>query len=291
MADAPYDTLAAAYDWLVPEPLLSPEGAAAAFAMVTGGLARGARVLDCAAGTGQLAVGLALQGLAVTATDASPGMIGRTRALAAERGADVVAEVCAWADLPERGWDGRFEAVLCVGNSLVHAPGRAARRAALAAMAGVLAPDGLLAVTSRNWERVRAAGHGLEVADRIVVRDGRGGLVIHAWTLARGLGRAAPARRRGRAARPGRPRRDARRAARLLAVRVHGARRGPACGGPGARVEHVRGRRGPLPGHGATARGRRRWRMSSTVNVTVSAMPSPRARPFQGESSNASPPM
>ncbi len=184
MADAPYDTLAAAYDWLVPEPLLSPEGAAAAFAMVTGGLARGARVLDCAAGTGQLAVGLALQGLAVTATDASPEMIGRTRALAAERGADVVAEVCAWADLPERGWDGRFEAVLCVGNSLVHAPGRAARRAALAAMAGVLAPGGLLAVTSRNWERVRAAGHGLEVADRVVVRDGRGGLVIHAWTLA-----------------------------------------------------------------------------------------------------------
>jgi hypothetical protein len=44
-------------------------------------------------------------------------------------------------------------------------------------------PGGRLVLTSRNWERVRAAGSGLEVADRLVERDGRPGLVIRAWTI------------------------------------------------------------------------------------------------------------
>jgi SAM-dependent methyltransferase len=123
-----YDSLASVYAWLVPDALLEPEGAAAAFAGVTDGLAPGARVLDCACGTGQLAVGLALQGFAVTATDASD--------------------------------------------------------ATLAAMAGVLAAGGRLALTSRNWELVRAGGSRLEVADRLVRRGDVDGLVIHAWTIA-----------------------------------------------------------------------------------------------------------
>jgi hypothetical protein len=41
-------------------------------------------------------------------------------------------------------------------------------------------------VTSRNWERVRAEGSGLRVADELTVRDGVRGLVIHAWSLADG---------------------------------------------------------------------------------------------------------
>lgn len=127
-------------------------------------------------------MGLALRGFAVAATDASPAMVERTRALAARRGVPVEAEVRAWEALPERAdWAGAFDAVLCVGNSLAHAPGAAARRAALVAMAGLLRPGGLLAVTSRDWERRLGAGSGLEVADRLVVRGGRPGLVIYAW--------------------------------------------------------------------------------------------------------------
>jgi hypothetical protein len=56
-----YDTLAEVYDWLVPETLLEPEASAAAFETVIDRLPDGARVLDCAAGTGTLAVGLALR--------------------------------------------------------------------------------------------------------------------------------------------------------------------------------------------------------------------------------------
>ena len=181
-----YGTLAEVYEWLVPDELLEPAGSAAAFAGVLEGLPAGARVLDCAAGAGQLAVGLAQRGFAVTATDASEAMIERARALAAEHGVALEAGVCAWEDLPRRGWDGAFAAVLCVGNSLSHAAGEAGRRAALSAMAGVLADDGRLVLTSRNWERVRAARPGLEVGDRLVDRPAGRALVVRAWSISEG---------------------------------------------------------------------------------------------------------
>jgi SAM-dependent methyltransferase len=188
VADEAYGALAGVYEWLVPDSLLAPEGAVAAFTGPVGDLEPGARVLDCAAGTGQLAVGLALRGHDVTASDASSEMIARTRELAARHGATVRAVTCAWDELPNQGWDGAFDAVFCVGNSITHAAGRAPRRAALGAMRGVLRRGGMLAVTSRNWERLRAGRPGLQVADRLVERRGRTGLVVHAWTLPDGWG-------------------------------------------------------------------------------------------------------
>lgn len=182
-----YDELASVYEFLVPDALLEPEGAAAAFAALVEELEPGARVLDCAAGTGQLAVGLALRGFEVTATDASEAMIARTRSLAAGRGVELETEARSWTGLAERGWGVRFDAVFCIGNSLAHAYGRTHRRGALAAMAGVLRAGGLLVVTSRNWERLRGAGRSqLEVGDRIVERDGRRAVVVRHWWLAGG---------------------------------------------------------------------------------------------------------
>ncbi|HVL31065.1 MAG TPA: class I SAM-dependent methyltransferase [Solirubrobacteraceae bacterium] len=182
MPDAPYDALAEVYDWLVPDELMTPQGSVAAFGDVVRVLEPDARVLDCAAGTGQLAVGLARRGFDVVATDRSGAMVARTRALAAEHGAAVRALKLAWDELAGAGWQGVFAAVFCVGNSLVHAAGVAARRDALAAMAGVLRRGGLLVVTSRNWERLRDAGWRLEVGERLVERHGTTGLPIHAWT-------------------------------------------------------------------------------------------------------------
>ena len=180
MAEGDYDTIAGVYEFLVPEPLLSPQGSAEAFAQY---VQPGARVLDCACGTGTLAVGLALRGHEVTATDASVAMVARTARLAERHGARVDTTVCTWEQLGARGWAGRFDVVLCVGNSLPHAAGRDGRRAALRAMAGCLRVGGLLVVTSRAWEQVRAAGSRLQVAERLVERDGRRGLPIYAWQI------------------------------------------------------------------------------------------------------------
>ena len=175
MTDTPYDDLAAVYEWLVPDGMATPEGAAAAFADA---LPASGRVLDCAAGTGLLAVGLALRGYEVVATDASPGMVERARALADEHGVEVTAEVRRWDEL---GGLGEFDAVLCVGNSIVHAPGRTARMAAFAGMAGVLRPGGTLLVTSRNWEAQRDMAGGLYVEDRVVKRPQGRAVVIRGW--------------------------------------------------------------------------------------------------------------
>ena len=185
MEGEPYRTLAGVYEWLVPEPLLTPEGSVAALGHIIDAIAPTARVLDCAAGTGELAVGLRLKGFDVVASDASAAMIDRTRTLAAERGVELPTIVCSWEQLVEQGWSASFDVVFCVGNSLTHARGRVARRTALAQMAATLRIGGLLVVTSRNWERVREQGSGLRVAEQLVERNGCRGLVIHAWTLAK----------------------------------------------------------------------------------------------------------
>jgi hypothetical protein len=51
-------------------------------------------------------------------------------------------------------------------------------------MAGVMRPGGLLVLTSRNFEQIRAEPYRLKVFDHIVVRDGRPGLVIYSWWVA-----------------------------------------------------------------------------------------------------------
>ena len=186
MTEHGYDALAGVYEFLVPEVLLTPEGNVAAFAGEVGSLERGARVLDCASGTGQLAVGLALRGCDVVATDASAAMVERTSALAAEHGAQVRTAVCRWEHLSAQSWLGDFDVVLCAGNSLTHAAGQAARCEALSQMRRVLRPEGILVVTSRNWELVRSRGSGLRVGDELVERGGRRALVVYGWTLSEG---------------------------------------------------------------------------------------------------------
>lgn len=98
-------------------------------------------------------------------------MVARTRRLAAERGVRVEAATRAWSDLGGEP----FDAVLCAGNSLTHAGGKAGRRAALDGMRRVLEAGGLLAVTSRNWERPQAAG------EEVVERGGRRATVRRVW--------------------------------------------------------------------------------------------------------------
>jgi len=124
-------------------------------------------VLDCACGIGLLAAGLARAGYDAHASDVSPEMVARTRALGVD------ARVRDWAQLPPSG---DCDAVLCVGNSLPHTPDR---RGALAAMAGALRPGGALLLTSRNWEREQPGG------SEEVQRGGRRLRITRVWTPGR----------------------------------------------------------------------------------------------------------
>jgi len=183
MGEGAYRSLASVYEWLVSDTKASPAGNAQAFEAVTAGLAPGAEILDCACGIGLLAVGLVEAGFRVTACDASPAMVERTETLARAHGVELDTRVCRWGQLPGQGWQDRFDAVFCVGNSLAHAAGRRDRRAALDGMAGVLRAGGVLALTSRNWEQVRSAGSRLDVWDRLVQRTDRKAVVVYSWQV------------------------------------------------------------------------------------------------------------
>lgn len=117
---------------------------------------RGARrVLDAACGTGWHAIALAQRGFEVTGTDLSPGMIVRARANAAQAGAAVTFAVSAFQSLPT-ALAQRFDAVLCLGNSLPHVLDDEGLVASLAGMRDVLADGGTLLIQNRNFDRVLA---------------------------------------------------------------------------------------------------------------------------------------
>ena len=69
-----YGALAEVYEWLISDARLTPAGFVATFDDVIEPFPTAAAVLDCACGTGQLAVGLAGLGMQVVATDASEAM-------------------------------------------------------------------------------------------------------------------------------------------------------------------------------------------------------------------------
>jgi len=184
VAVAGYGALSDVYEWLIGDDKLTPAKAAAVYySDVVGALPPDARVLDCACGTGQLAVGLAGLGLDVVAADASGAMVRRTEKLASEQRVSVRALRASWDELPDHLEDGTFDLVFCVGNSLGHAEGAAGRLRALEAMSRLLTPGGRLVLTSRNWELVRSAGSRVDVRDRLIRRNDRDAVVSYYWQI------------------------------------------------------------------------------------------------------------
>lgn len=178
----PYEDLAADYEWLKSDGMLRGEFFCSRFAACLNALPYGARVLDCACGTGTDALALRRAGFEVIACDASPAMVRRAHATALAAGVDISFEVCSWAELGER-YTEPFDAVFCVGNSLVHAAGELAMTAALRSMRDVLRRGGVLVVDSRNWERLRSERPSYTVADAVVERHGKRCIAIYAWTI------------------------------------------------------------------------------------------------------------
>lgn len=117
-----------------------------------------ASVLDAACGTGVHAVAFAGWGLRTAAADLSPAMIERAQEHARAAGVDVALAVAGFGRLEDAfpGDAGTFDAVTCLGNSLPHLPDDAALDAALADMARMLRPGGVLVVQDRNYDRVLA---------------------------------------------------------------------------------------------------------------------------------------
>jgi len=177
-----YDSFAADYDWIYADDHISGERFLHRYRDVLAALPARADVLDCACGTGLEARALARSGFRVSASDASEGMVARTRRLLADAGVGARVERCAWDDLPS-AFPTRYDAVFCTGNSVAHTDGKAAMVAAFTGMCGVLRSGGVLVVESRDWEQMYAERPRLELRDHVAVRDGVRGLALYVWTI------------------------------------------------------------------------------------------------------------
>ena len=118
-------------------------------------------VLDCSCGIGTQAIGLALRGHDVLATDLSPASIVRARHEAASMGAALTFGVADFTRLAEQV-DGTFACVLSCDNSVAHLHSDEDLARFAAGVAAKLQPGGLALVSLRDYAALRAeraAGH------------------------------------------------------------------------------------------------------------------------------------
>ena len=150
-----YDVLAPAYDLLTAGYAYGPWMRAIDRLAREHGLC-GRRALDVACGTGKSLEALLELGYDALGCDGSAGMAAVARQKLGARAEIRVADMC---ELPVYG---RFDLVTCLDDALNHLPSADHVECALRAMAGNLAPDGLLAFDVNTLTAYR------DVTDRIV---------------------------------------------------------------------------------------------------------------------------
>jgi SAM-dependent methyltransferase len=113
-------------------------------------------VLDIATGTGFHAVEFAKAGFDVVAVDGAPEMVAVARENLKSRGLDdVPCDVGDWRfldTLPER----KFDAVVCLGNSMAHLSNPSDLAQSLASFHHLLNPGGMLIADQRNYDGIIA---------------------------------------------------------------------------------------------------------------------------------------
>lgn len=114
-----------------------------------------ATVLDTACGTGYHAWALTRAGFAVTASDGAPQMVRKTRENMTDRSVDIAVYEADWRTLSGIV-PGRYDAVLCLGNSFSHLFAPEDRARTLAEFHAMLQPGGILLLDHRNYDALLA---------------------------------------------------------------------------------------------------------------------------------------
>lgn len=112
------------------------------------------RVLDCSCGIGTQAIGLAAVGHRVVGSDLSPVAAARATREAGARGLRLATAAADMRALPFRA--SAFDLVVCADNSLAHLLTADDIGTALAGMRRVLRDDGLLMISIRDYDEIRA---------------------------------------------------------------------------------------------------------------------------------------
>ncbi|MDF1792894.1 MAG: methyltransferase domain-containing protein [Thalassobaculaceae bacterium] len=108
-------------------------------------------VLDVACGTGFHSVRLQESGFNVTSADGSAAMLAKAFQNAQSRGLILKTVQADWRWL-NRDIQGKYDAIICLGNSFTHLHAEADRRRALAEFYAALKHDGMLILDQRNYD-------------------------------------------------------------------------------------------------------------------------------------------
>ena len=115
------------------------------------------RVLDVATGTGFHSVQLLKAGFDVVSVDGSAEMLGKAFENARQRGFILKTAQADWRWL-NRDLTGKFDAIVCLGNSFTHLFDEQDRRRALAEFYAALKHDGILILDQRNYDAILDIG-------------------------------------------------------------------------------------------------------------------------------------
>jgi SAM-dependent methyltransferase len=115
-------------------------------------------VLDVATGTGFHSVRLMQAGFDVVSADGSPAMLAKAVENGRRRGLNLKAVHADWRELNRR-IDGKFDAIICLGNSFTHLHDEGDRRIALAEFHVALHEDGILILDQRNYDAILDHGY------------------------------------------------------------------------------------------------------------------------------------
>ena len=114
-------------------------------------------VLDVACGTGFHSVRLTEAGFNVTSADGSAAMISKAFENAQSRGLILKTVQADWRWL-NRDIQGKYDAIICLGNSFTHLHDEQDRRRALAEFYAALKHDGILILDQRNYDTMLDRG-------------------------------------------------------------------------------------------------------------------------------------
>jgi SAM-dependent methyltransferase len=143
------------------------------------GVARGARLLDCACGIGTQALPLAQLGYQVTGTDVSSKAVARARAEAEARSIPAVF-MAADMRVVDQTVPGAFGAVIACDNSVPHLLDDTDLDLALAAVRSALVPGGVFLASIRDYDALRAE-RPTGTPGRVRVRAGGREISGQAW--------------------------------------------------------------------------------------------------------------
>lgn len=110
-------------------------------------------VLDVATGTGFHSVRLTEEGFNVTSADGSAAMLAKAFENGRNRGLILRTVQADWREL-NRSIQGKYDAIICLGNSFTHLHDERDRRRALAEFYAALRHDGILILDQRNYDEM-----------------------------------------------------------------------------------------------------------------------------------------